>query len=98
MTTGTPIVTVADLDRVFLRIFIAETDLARVKVGQAVRVTVDAFRDRVFPGTVDEISNRAEFTPGNVQTREERAKLVFAVRVAMSNPERILSRVCPRMP
>jgi HlyD family secretion protein len=95
VTTGTPIVTIADLDRVFLRIFIAETDLARVKVGQSVRVTVDAFRDRAFPGTVEEISNRAEFTPGNVQTREERTKLVFAVRVAMSNPERVLKPGLP---
>jgi membrane fusion protein YbhG len=95
VTTGTPIVTVADLDRVFLRIFIAETDLARVKVGQPVRVTVDAFRNRVFPGTVEEISNRAEFTPGNVQTREERVKLVFAVRVAMDNPEGLLKPGLP---
>jgi multidrug resistance efflux pump len=95
VTTGTPIVTVADLDRVFLRIFVAETDLARVKVGQAVRVTVDAFRDRAFAGTVEEISDRAEFTPGNVQTREERTKLVFAVRVAMSNPDRTLKPGLP---
>jgi HlyD family secretion protein len=95
VTIGTPIVTVADLSRVFLRIFVAETDIGRVTLAQPVRVTVDAFRVRVFEGTVEEISNRAEFTPGNVQTKEERVKLVFAVRVAMNNTDGTLKPGLP---
>jgi HlyD family secretion protein len=95
VTVGSPIVTIANLDRVYLRIFVAETDLGLVKLGQPVEVRIDAFPGRVFPGTVDEISNRAEFTPGNVQTKEERVKLVFAVRVALENGERVLKPGLP---
>lgn len=95
VAVGSPIVTIADLSRVYLRIFVAETDLGLVKLGQPVEVRIDAFRGRVFPGVVEEISNRAEFTPGNVQTKEERVKLVFAVRVALGNPDGILKPGLP---
>jgi HlyD family secretion protein len=84
---GAPLLTVADLSRVYLRVFIGEPDLAKVKLKQPVDVRVDAFPRRVFHGEVSEISNHAEFTPGNVQTREERVKLVFAVKVAIPNPD-----------
>ncbi|OLD48575.1 MAG: hypothetical protein AUI83_12855, partial [Armatimonadetes bacterium 13_1_40CM_3_65_7] len=82
---GAPVLTIADLSQPYLRVFISETDLGRVTLGQPVDVRVDAFRGRVFHGTVMEISDHAEFTPGNVQTREERVKLVFAVKVQLSN-------------
>ncbi|MDR7513081.1 MAG: efflux RND transporter periplasmic adaptor subunit, partial [Armatimonadota bacterium] len=95
VAVGAPIVTVADLRRVFLRIFVAEGDLGRVRLGQPVEVRVDAFPRRTFPGTVEEISSRAEFTPGNVQTREERAKLVFAVRIALDNPDGVMKPGLP---
>ncbi|MGQ0571532.1 MAG: HlyD family secretion protein [Armatimonadota bacterium] len=95
VTVGTPMLTVADLTRVYLRIFVAETDLGLVKLGQPVEVRIDAFPRRVFQGSVQQISSRAEFTPGNVQTREERANLVFAVRVALPNPEGILKPGLP---
>lgn len=92
---GAPVLTVADLSRVFLRVFIAETDLAKIKLQQQVEVRVDGFPQRVFVGEVAEISNRAEYTPGNVQTREERVKLVFAVKVAVPNPEGVLKPGLP---
>jgi len=95
VTVGSPIVTIADLDRPYLRIFVGETDLGRVKLGQPVDVRVDAFPNRVTRGTVNEISSRAEFTPGNVQTREERVKLVFGVKVGLSNPDGILKPGLP---
>jgi HlyD family secretion protein len=95
VAVGSPIVTIADLSRVYLRIFVAETDLGLVKLGQPVEVRIDAFPGRVFPGMVEEISNRAEFTPGNVQTKEERVKLVFAVRVALDNPDGLLKPGLP---
>lgn len=95
VAAGAPVLTVADLSRVYLRVFISESDLGRVTLGQPTDVRVDAFRGRVFRGTVVEISHRAEFTPGNVQTKEERVKLVFAVRVALPNPDGVLKPGLP---
>jgi HlyD family secretion protein len=65
---GTPVVTVADLEKVWLRAYINETDLGRVKVGQRVRVATDTYRGKVYEGRISFISPRAEFTPKNVQT------------------------------
>jgi len=95
VAAGAPVLTIADLSRVYLRLFISESDLGRVTLGQPVDVRVDAFRGRLFRGTVVEISSRAEFTPGNVQTKEERVKLVFAVRVALPNPDGVLNPGLP---
>jgi HlyD family secretion protein len=95
VTIGSPVLTVADLIRPYLRIFVSETDMGRVKLGQPVEVRIDGDPKRVFQGTVQEISNRAEFTPGNVQTKEERVKLVFAVKVSLANPEGILKPGLP---
>jgi HlyD family secretion protein len=86
---------VARLDRVWIRVYIPEPDLPLVRVGQPAAVYVDAFPGRPFAGTVTEIGQQAEFTPRNVQTREERVKLVFAVKVTLENPERLLK---PGMP
>jgi HlyD family secretion protein len=60
-----------------------------------VEVRVDAYPNRVFSGRVVEIANRAEYTPGNVQTREERTKLVFAVKIALENPGWLLKPGLP---
>lgn len=95
VTVGSPVMTIADLERPYLRIFVAEVDLGRVKLGQPVEVRVDAFPNRVMRGVVAEISNRAEFTPGNVQTKEERVKLVFGVKVTLTNPEGVLKPGLP---
>jgi len=95
VTVGSPVMTVADLERPYLRIFVGEADLGRVKLGQTVDVRVDAYKGRVLQGTVNEISSRAEFTPGNVQTKEERVKLVFGVKVVLANPEGILKPGLP---
>jgi len=95
VAVGAPVVTVADLSQPYLRVFISETDVGKVTLGQPVDVRVDAFRGRVFHGTVTEISDHAEFTPGNVQTREERVKLVFAVRVQLSNQDGVLKPGLP---
>lgn len=92
---GAPVVTIADLGQPYLRVFISETDVGRVTLGQPVDVRVDAFRGRVFHGRVTEISDHAEFTPGNVQTREERVKLVFAVKVQLSNQDGVLKPGLP---
>jgi HlyD family secretion protein len=83
---GTPVVTVGDLVNVWLRAYINETDLGRVKVGQRVRVTTDAYPGKPYQGRVSFIASQAEFTPKNVQTDKERVKLVYRVKVDIRNP------------
>ncbi len=92
---GVPIITLVTLDPVTLVLYIPENRIGEVRVGQTVEVTVDAFPSRVFTGTVATIGTKAEFTPRNVQTREERVNLVFAVKVVIPNPDRALK---PGMP
>ncbi len=95
VSPGTPIVTVGDLENVWLRAYINETDLGRVKVGQKVRLTTDTYPDREYPGRVSFIASEAEFTPKNVQTEEERVKLVYRIKVDVPNPNTELK---PGMP
>jgi HlyD family secretion protein len=83
---GTPVVTVADLQNVWLRGYIEETDLGRVKIGQKVEVRADTYPDKVYAGTLTFISSESEFTPRNVQTQKERVKLVYRVKVSIENP------------
>ena len=92
---GAPLFTLADLSKVTLTIYIAEADIARVKVGQRVVVTVDSYPGREFRGEVVHIATEAEFTPRNVQTKEERVNMVFAVKVEIPNPDEALK---PGMP
>jgi HlyD family secretion protein len=92
---GTPVVTVADLEHIWLRAYISETDLGRVKVGQKVRVSTDTYRGRVYEGHISFIASQAEFTPKNVQTEKERVKLVYRVKVDVKNPSMELK---PGMP
>ena len=83
---GTPVITVGDLKKVWLRGYINETDLGRVKVGQKVRVTTDTYPDRIYRGLISFIASQAEFTPKNVQTKKERVKLVYRIKVDIPNP------------
>jgi HlyD family secretion protein len=91
---GTPLVALSRLDEVWLTLFIPEPRVAKVKLGQTAWVMVDG-SDRRIEGKVTFVSPEAEFTPRNVQTREERAKLVYRVRVTVPNPDRMLK---PGMP
>jgi HlyD family secretion protein len=92
---GTPILTIADLTRPWMYIYVNEKRLGFVKIGQPVKVFIDSFPDKAFPGKIVSISNKAEFTPKTIQTKDERVKLVFAVKVMMENQELILK---PGMP
>lgn len=94
-TPGATLLRLADLDRVKLTIFVPETQIAKVHLGQPVDVAVDAYPDQRFKGEVTFIAYEAEFTPRNVQTQEQRANLVFAVKVALDNPDHLLK---PGMP
>ena len=92
---GMPVITVGELDRPWVRAYISETDLGRVKLGQKVRVTTDTYPGKVYDGRVTFIASQAEFTPKNVQTAKERVKLVYRIKVEMANPNQELK---PGMP
>lgn len=83
---GTPVVTLADLDHVWLRAYINEPDIAKVRLGQAVSVTTDSYPGKVYPGRISFISSQAEFTPKTVETHAERVTLVYRIKIDLSNP------------
>jgi HlyD family secretion protein len=82
---GAPALTIGDLKNPWVRVYVKEDKLNNVKIGQKAFVSVDSYPGRVFEGTISHISSEAEFTPKNIQTKEERVKLVFAMKVAVKN-------------
>jgi HlyD family secretion protein len=80
------LVKISDLTNVELYIYVTELELGKIKLGQKAEVSVDAFKDKKFDGKVTYISPEAEFTPKNIQTKDERTKLVFAVKIEFPNP------------
>ncbi|MBI2882302.1 MAG: efflux RND transporter periplasmic adaptor subunit [Candidatus Methylomirabilis oxyfera] len=92
---GFPIVILIDPDDLWLRVYIPESEIGLVGIGQDALVTVDSFPNRRFEGKVVEISSKAEFTPRTVQTKKERVNLVFGVKISLNNHERLLK---PGMP
>jgi len=80
------LVMLSDLSYVDLVIYVSETELGKVKLGQDAKVSVDSFPNKTFEGKVIYISPNAEFTPKNIQTKDERIKLVFAVKIHIPNP------------
>jgi len=86
VTAGTPVVTVGMMGEVWMRAYISETDLGRVKVGQKATVTTDTWPGRKYRGRVSFISQEAEFTPKSVQTPKERVKLVYRIKITVPNP------------
>lgn len=92
---NTPCFKVTRSEQVHIMIYVTETELARVDVGSPANIYVDGFPDRAFPGKVTFISPNAEFTPRNIQTKEERTKLVFGVKIEANNPDLALK---PGMP
>jgi HlyD family secretion protein len=95
VSPGTPIVTLADLDHLWVRVYVPETDLGKVHWGQVVDVRTDTYPDRIYHGRISFISSEAEFTPKSVQTEKERVTLVYRVKVDVENPNRELK---PGMP
>lgn len=80
-----PAISLLDRNSLWVRAYVPENELD-LKIGQTVDVTVDSYPGETFPGTIIYIARQAEFTPGNVQTPEERAKQVFRIKVALANP------------
>lgn len=83
---GKPLYKIADISEMNLRVYISETQLAQIKVGQNVTVKIDAKDEmKSYPGTISWIASSAEFTPKIIQTKEERANLVYAVKIKVKN-------------
>jgi HlyD family secretion protein len=92
---GTSILTLADIGNVWLKAYIPESELSRVKWGQEVRVTTDLRPKKIYRGKISFISSQAEFTPNQIQTEKERVTLVYRIKVDIPNPDRELK---PGMP
>jgi HlyD family secretion protein len=95
MQPGTPVVTMADLDHIWLRAYISETDLGRVRWGQDAAVTTDTYPGKQYHGRVSFIASDAEFTPKSVETHTERVTLVYRIKIDIDNPQHELK---PGMP
>jgi multidrug resistance efflux pump len=82
-----PLVRVLRTDDLWVKAFVSEIDLGRIRLNQTVEVTVDAYRDRRFQGVVTWIASTSEFTPRNVQSIDERRHQVFAIKVRVDDPQ-----------
>jgi HlyD family secretion protein len=83
---NTPVATLLESDQIYVRIYIPETEIGHVQLGQKAEVRVDSFPKTLFDGVVEQINQQAEFLPRNVQTREERVHQVFGVKVRIDDP------------
>ncbi len=95
VAAGTPVFTIGDLENPWIKVYVKEDKLGLVKLGQKALVSTDTYPGKVYEGEVTYISSEAEFTPKNVQTKEERVKLVFGVKVSIKN---VNNELKPSMP
>jgi HlyD family secretion protein len=95
VSPGSPVVTLSDLDHIWLRAYVAETDLGRIHWGQHASVTTDTFPGKQYDGRISFISSSAEFTPKSVQTNKERVTLVYRIKIEIDNSNHELK---PGMP
>jgi multidrug resistance efflux pump len=84
------VLTLLESDQLWVKVYVPETDLSRLRIGQSATVTVDALNGRHFTGYIQEIASQAEFLPRNVQTRDDREHEVFGVKVHVDNPGDVL--------
>ena len=92
---GSAVAVLADLETLEVKVYVPESTVPRIRLEMKAEITIDAFDDRTFEGRVVYISPRAEFTPKNIQTKEERTKLVFAVKILVENPDGALKSGLP---
>ncbi|MCJ7582960.1 MAG: efflux RND transporter periplasmic adaptor subunit [Candidatus Aminicenantes bacterium] len=90
-----PLFSLIDLDQTYVKAYVPEKYLGNIRMGSAVEVTCDSYPEKSFQGKVDFISDQAEFAPKNIQTKEERLKLVFMIKSYLNNPDQVLK---PGMP
>ena len=90
VAAGKPLVLLGDLDHPWIKVYVTETEVGKVMLGAPARILVDSFPQQPFRGTVTWIADQAEFTPKNIQTKEERVNLVYAVKITIDNAQRKL--------
>jgi len=95
LSAGTTVVTIGDIEHPWLRGYIDETDLGKVKLGSLVHVTTDSYKNKSYTGHVSFISSEAEFTPKQIQTQTERVKLVYRIKIELDNSSRELKSNMP---
>jgi HlyD family secretion protein len=95
LAPGSPVMTVGDIEHPWLRAYVSERDLGKIKIGAPVQVTTDSFPGRVYPGHVSFISSEAEFTPKQIQSKEGRVRLVYRIKIAIENSRRELKSNMP---
>jgi HlyD family secretion protein len=95
VSPGSPVITLADLDHIWLRAYVAETDLGRIHWGQDATITTDTYPGKQYHGRISFISSSAEFTPKSVQTYKERVTLVYRIKIDIDNANHELK---PGMP
>ena len=95
LAAGATVVTVGDIDHPWLRGYINETDLGRVKIGSKATVTTDSYPGKVYNGRISFIASEAEFTPKQIQTEQERVKLVYRIKIEVENPQHELKSNMP---
>jgi HlyD family secretion protein len=96
VATGTPLLELVNLDRLYLQVYVPQIQIGKVRLGLPARIYTDAFPNRPYDATVKYISSKAEFTPKEVQTPDERVKLIYAVRLyVQENPDH---RLTPGLP
>jgi HlyD family secretion protein len=95
VAAGKPLVLLGDLDHPWIKVYVPETVVGKIRLGTPAHVLVDSFPGRPFQGTVSWVADQAEFTPKNVQTAEERVNLVYAVKITIQNAQRKLKAGMP---
>jgi HlyD family secretion protein len=95
VAAGVAVYSLGDLDNPWVKVYVNETKLGLVKLGQKARIFTDTYPGKAYEGKVTYIASEAEFTPKNVQTKEERVKLVFGVKVSVTN---VNNELKPGMP
>ena len=95
LAAGTTIVSLGDIAHPWLRAYINETDLGRIKLGGKVKLSTDSFPGKTYDGRISFISSEAEFTPKQIQTKEERVKLVYRIKIDVDNPHQELKNNMP---
>jgi len=95
LAAGAPVITLGDLAHPWVRGYVPETEIGRVKLGQAAEISTDSFPGRKYSGRITFISSQAEFTPKTIQTQDERVKLVYRIKVEVDNPNQELKDNMP---
>lgn len=84
---GSPIAVLVDLQKLYVKTYVEQTDVGKIRLGDSAKIKLDSFPDRTFDGTIYFIASKAEFTPRNIQMDEHRSRMVYMVKISIQNPE-----------